>query len=481
MSSGKILAGLMLLALVVPSVMAFTSQPDVTMPSDQLNDPPTKPTIEGPSSGETGTSYQYTFTSTDPDGDDIHYCYEWGDGDSGCTQYLESGEQATVSHTWDSDGDYTLEVYAEDKSGAASETATMTVSMPLRHTAGMAYSGTLRVYIVEPTSRWDNYDGNPYHFGFLDFAVEEELSIPYGETVERSITWNPGDAGYSDVSSDNVMAIAAVFNPQAHEGHAYPPFRNPFDAYYVDAAAAARPGETGHNVNEGQFTHTVLVEEGTATWCPYCPAMAEALYSVYESREIPFYFTALVADKSTTASTRLSEDYNLYGYPTSFVDGGRTTLLGGGVDEEGFRDAIGSAATQDVHELDLSISSEWVDGALEMDVVVTNNEEGDTTAPDLSVTNPRPGGVYFNDSMVLQLPFNTAILVGNTTLQADASDNESGIDHVEFSICGEVVASDSEVPYEYAYDGTFGGHTLRVVAYDGWDNTAEEIIPLYVI
>ena len=41
------------------------------------------------------------------------------------------------------------------------------------------YNGHLRVYVVEPESRWDNYDGDPYHFGFLDYAINQELSINY--------------------------------------------------------------------------------------------------------------------------------------------------------------------------------------------------------------------------------------------------------------------------------------------------------------
>ncbi|MFO8132310.1 MAG: hypothetical protein R6U10_00005, partial [Thermoplasmatota archaeon] len=64
-------------------------------------------------------------------------------GDGGCTNYVSSGEEATVSHTWDSDGDYTVEVYAEDKGGAKSDTATMTVSMPLVSTHGDAGSHTV--------------------------------------------------------------------------------------------------------------------------------------------------------------------------------------------------------------------------------------------------------------------------------------------------------------------------------------------------
>ena len=474
---------MVLMALVVPSVLAFTGHPDLT-PTTQpqpLNDPPTAPTISGPSSGDAGSSYQYTVQSTDPDGDDIHYCFDWGDGDSLCSNYYASGEEADVSHTWDSEGDFTIEVYAEDRNGTASTTTTLTVSMPLSYSSMMAYPGMLRVYIVEPVSRWNNYDGDPYHYGFLDFAVEEELAIPFGETVERQITWNPSDAGYSDVSPDNIMAIAVVFNPQPREGKAYPPFRNPFDAHYVDAAAAVRPGETDQNENNGQFTHTVFVEEGTATWCPYCPAMAEALYSVYESQEFPLYFTALIADKSTKASDRLSIDYNLYGYPTSFVDGGRTTLLGGNVDADDFRNAIGDAATQDVHDIDLSISSVWNNGAMDINLTITNNEEGDLTDPELTITKPVLGGVYFQDSMVFQLPLNTAILFGNTTLQVNASDEGSGIARVDFSVCGELVATDTEAPYECTYDGTFGSHTLRVIVYDGWGNTAEAVMNLFVI
>jgi len=30
------------------------------------------------------------------------------------------------------------------------------------------YRGHLRIYIVEPESRWNMEDGNPYHYGFLD-------------------------------------------------------------------------------------------------------------------------------------------------------------------------------------------------------------------------------------------------------------------------------------------------------------------------
>jgi len=240
----KIIAIFVLVALVIPSVMAMTANDGKNVGSIMLNNPPAKPTISGPTSGETGKSYTYTAVTTDPDGDKVFYCFDWGDGDEICTDLYNSGQEVTVSHTWNSDGDYTITVKATDENGAESEPATLKVTMPLSYDKATlsGYTGTLRVYIVEPTSRWNDHDGDPYHFGFLDYAFVGNLSTPYGETQVENITWNPSDAGYNDVNENNIMAIAAVFNPKVHQGHADPPFGNPFDAYHVDAAAAAMPG-----------------------------------------------------------------------------------------------------------------------------------------------------------------------------------------------------------------------------------------------
>ncbi|MFX0202258.1 MAG: FG-GAP repeat domain-containing protein, partial [Candidatus Hodarchaeota archaeon] len=43
--------------------------------------PPNPPIIDGPPSGKAGNPYTYTFTSTDPDGDDVSYYIKWGDGE----------------------------------------------------------------------------------------------------------------------------------------------------------------------------------------------------------------------------------------------------------------------------------------------------------------------------------------------------------------------------------------------------------------
>ncbi len=59
------------------------------------------------------------------------------------------------------------------------------------------------------------------------------------------------------------------------------------------------------------FTHAVLGEEFTATWCVYCPSAAENLMKIYE--DIPdepyyhdkFFFVALITDVNDKAEERM--------------------------------------------------------------------------------------------------------------------------------------------------------------------------------
>lgn len=255
------------------------------------------------------------------------------------------------------------------------------------------YDGRLRVYIVEPESRWDNYNNAPYHFGFLDFAINESLSIDYLGTYTKQVTWNASEAGYDNIEENNIMVIAAVFNPQINKGYANPPSKNPFNAHYVDAAAGAKPGESGSNIVNDNFTHTVFVEEATATWCPYCPVMADSLYSIYESDDYPYYFIALIADKVEKAYDYLDKDYNLYGYPTAFFDGGKKVLVGGYDEESYYRTRIEGCGKTDIHEMNLSISVVWKgDGVIDIAVNIINNEEMPNGAPNPpTISGPSSG------------------------------------------------------------------------------------------
>lgn len=127
------------------------------------------------------------------------------------------------------------------------------------------YSGTLRVFVVEPTSRWTDRYGDAYQFGFLDYALVTDISLQDTSTWTQTVVWNAIDHGYNAVSEDNIMAIAALYNSNGEQKDAWPPYGYWFTAYPVDAAAAATPGSPGADEATGGYTHTVLVEEGTLT------------------------------------------------------------------------------------------------------------------------------------------------------------------------------------------------------------------------
>lgn len=103
---------------------------DIYWDSFDIGSPPGAPTITGPDKGNPGKSYNFKFKSIDPDGHDVKYIIDWGDGDSDTTAYKPSGEELTISHSWSSDGTYTITAKAQDIYGMTSPETTKTVKMP---------------------------------------------------------------------------------------------------------------------------------------------------------------------------------------------------------------------------------------------------------------------------------------------------------------------------------------------------------------
>ncbi len=105
---------------------------DETVIDRIANSPPNMPTIDGPTSGNPGTSYDYDFTATDPDLDDIEeYIVNWGDGnEETITGPFASGSSGTASHTWTEEWDYIITAKAKDINGLVGPEGTLEVSIP---------------------------------------------------------------------------------------------------------------------------------------------------------------------------------------------------------------------------------------------------------------------------------------------------------------------------------------------------------------
>lgn len=99
------------------------------------NSAPTTPTLGGPATGVTNLNYTFTAQSTDPDGDQIRYGFDWNSDGTVDTWagYVNSGIQGSASQQWPTNGLKTFQVLAQDTpTGANSGWATrsITISSP---------------------------------------------------------------------------------------------------------------------------------------------------------------------------------------------------------------------------------------------------------------------------------------------------------------------------------------------------------------
>jgi hypothetical protein len=97
------------------------------------NNPPNKPdTPSGATSGKTGISYSYSTSTTDLEGDQVYYWFDWGDGsNSGWNGPYNSGDVVSLAHIWSADGTYPLKVKAKDINDEESVWSdSLSVSMP---------------------------------------------------------------------------------------------------------------------------------------------------------------------------------------------------------------------------------------------------------------------------------------------------------------------------------------------------------------
>jgi hypothetical protein len=82
-------------------------------------DKPGKPS--GQASGKVNVGYTYTTTTTDPDGNQVYYLWDWGDGTQ--SEWLgpfASGAQTNAQKSWSMKGDYNIKVKAKDIFGTES-------------------------------------------------------------------------------------------------------------------------------------------------------------------------------------------------------------------------------------------------------------------------------------------------------------------------------------------------------------------------
>ena len=235
---------------------------------------------------------------------------------------------------------------------------------------------------------------------------ETDNDAPSIDYLTGDITGTTGKITTIDITfSDNIEVTEAIlyYKPSSDENWRNKSIINgsaaiqiPSDStedwyYYVVIDDEAGNGPIGDPSTDGStyytitvtnpvedLEHFVLVEEATATWCENCPTVADILHEMYESNQYNFYYVSLVEDKNSKAHDRCEQDYNIWGYPTVYIDGGYEVIVGD-QDKSVFEEKISYAQNRDVPAISLEISAELDDATNQSAITITlDNYESET-------------------------------------------------------------------------------------------------------
>lgn len=303
------------------------------------------------------------------------------------------------------------------------------------------YQGYLRVYVTEIVSSmgWTDLHGDPLNFTFLDYAENRSVTIPAGGTWINTTTWdgqnyNDGHGhNFGNITQDNTMVIAAMFNQQPK---------------YVDETTAAvpetpnQPPEQPTSPNPENGATGVNVET-ELTWTGGDPDTEDTVtYDVY------FGLSGHMT-KVSPNQTETNYDPGLLNYQQTYE---------------------WQIISWDNHE------------AFTPGPIWSFTTETDTTLPTVAIIKPKTGYLYVNDQEIMKrILFKTTLIIKSIGIEVDASDAESGVAMVEFSINGIVKTNVSETPYRWLWDepgSLFKTYTLTITAYDNAGNSQSVELPV---
>jgi hypothetical protein len=138
---------------------------------------PDKPTLTGPTLGVLNQYYEYTVVTTEPDGEDVYYFIDWGDGtNSGWFGPYSPGTPTVAQKSWNAPANYTVKARAKDIHDVASE-----------------WSDSLIVWIID-----DNAPNTPTISGMKKGKVKTPYPYTFkstdvnGDLVYFTIDWGDG-------------------------------------------------------------------------------------------------------------------------------------------------------------------------------------------------------------------------------------------------------------------------------------------------
>lgn len=213
----------------------------------------------------------------------------------------------------------------------------MNIDVTIQNNDTTDYAGYLKVYVTETVSSmgWRYFDNTPYTFPFLDYAFNESVYVPAGNSFRDSTIWdgNEHSDGYGNyfnkLTRSNITLIGAIFNPEVHPAYSFPPGNSPFNAFYVDEATAVWidiPPDIPYNPVP-QDKAVVLNLYSDLNWSGEDSNYFDnVIYDVYFGRTTPPPF--VVTQTSTTFDPDLIETGKTYYWQIVARDSQRDSVAG---------------------------------------------------------------------------------------------------------------------------------------------------------
>ncbi len=207
------------------------------------NQPPNTPSAPtGPGIGDPGVSYSFTAITTDPDGDQIAFKFDWGDGiESGWTSFVNSGGSASLSHSWSGQGTYQVRAKAKDVNGAES-----------------GWSSSHQIVTGHPPNTPSSPSGPDTGTHGPSYSFTATTTDPDGDQVAFKFDWGDGsESGWSSyVNSGGSATMSHSWSGQ----RTYQVRAKAKDTYGVESAWSA-----AHDIVIGQPPATPSSSSGPAS------------------------------------------------------------------------------------------------------------------------------------------------------------------------------------------------------------------------
>ena len=201
----------------------WSSPVSITITTNRPPETPAQPS--GPRTGRIQTSFNYSTTAIEPDGEMLKYIFDWGDGTTSETNYVASEESAGAAHSWRAGGTYNVKAMATDSNGASSAwSSLLTVSIssvrnspPIRPTAptGPTQGKIGNDYTYLAYSRDPNGDRIRYIFDWGDGTASETELVESGRSISMSNSWDARGIYYVKVRAEDSEKASSAWSSSA--------------------------------------------------------------------------------------------------------------------------------------------------------------------------------------------------------------------------------------------------------------------------